>query len=204
MLNEVNAGFAVGLAGYVAFLPLGRSRTTGTTVGQLRSFEVVSLNKETRNIVVGAVHPRDLAHSAPLAAPTAPQQERSAGTSRVGRRSWLTRVGSSAAALSVWWGKASDLPANAGVAAVAALGEGVGLKGVEVRSLGGNGEEAGEEERTPSRRGHRGGKGRNRPPKIVAAAVAAPAPPAVAPAAAQKARRRRQSSKDAAEKGEGE
>jgi hypothetical protein len=53
ILNPVNAGFAVGLAGLVAFLPRFKAPHR-LRIGQLDWFEVVALNQDTRNVVVGS------------------------------------------------------------------------------------------------------------------------------------------------------
>lgn len=53
ILNPVNAGFSVGLAGLVAFLPRFKAPHR-LRIGQLDWFEVVALNQDTRNVVVGS------------------------------------------------------------------------------------------------------------------------------------------------------
>jgi hypothetical protein len=58
VLNPVNGGFAVGLAGLVAFLPAGRARqAVAAPAGSLQLFEVVALTDETRNVVLSAAPP---------------------------------------------------------------------------------------------------------------------------------------------------
>jgi hypothetical protein len=55
VLNAVNGGFAIGIAGMVCFLPAGRSRhRSASSVGALQAFEVIALTEATRNVVVGA------------------------------------------------------------------------------------------------------------------------------------------------------
>ncbi len=55
MLNAVNGGYAVGIAGMVGFLPSGRTRSkTVSSLGTLQQFEIIALTEATRNVVVGA------------------------------------------------------------------------------------------------------------------------------------------------------
>lgn len=54
VLNPVNGGFAVGVAGYVAFLPHTRVPRNGCQVGRLVPFRIVGMNEENKNIVVSA------------------------------------------------------------------------------------------------------------------------------------------------------
>mmetsp|Transcript_4204 Transcript_4204/g.26651 ORF Transcript_4204/g.26651 Transcript_4204/m.26651 type:complete len:485 (+) Transcript_4204:2173-3627(+) len=65
VLNAVNGGHAVGLAGYVAFLPSSRCRaSTSARLGVLQDFLVLSMNHATKNIVVSEPH----ASSSPIGA----------------------------------------------------------------------------------------------------------------------------------------
>jgi len=57
VLNAVNGGHAVGLAGYVAFLPSSRCRaSTSARLGVLQDFLVLSMNHSTKNVVVAEPH----------------------------------------------------------------------------------------------------------------------------------------------------
>ncbi|KAK3275557.1 hypothetical protein CYMTET_16320 [Cymbomonas tetramitiformis] len=53
VLNAVNGGFAVGVGGYVAFLPTSRVVSTlNIQVGKLQPFNILSIREETANIVL--------------------------------------------------------------------------------------------------------------------------------------------------------
>lgn len=52
ILNAVNSGFAVGIGGFVAFLPGSRVSGGQVQVGTLQDFKIMSLVEETRNVVV--------------------------------------------------------------------------------------------------------------------------------------------------------
>ena len=47
----MNAGFAVGVAGLVCFLPLARARANAR-VGELDSYDVIAIAEATRNVVL--------------------------------------------------------------------------------------------------------------------------------------------------------
>lgn len=52
VLNNVNTGYAVGLAGHVAFLPKTRANKAKLRAGKLLPFQILRFNDATRNIVV--------------------------------------------------------------------------------------------------------------------------------------------------------
>ena len=49
----MNAGYAVGVAGLVCFLPLMRARPN-TRLGTLETYEVLNISESTRNVVLTA------------------------------------------------------------------------------------------------------------------------------------------------------
>lgn len=52
VLNNVNGGYAVGLAGHVAFLPKTRANKSKLRAGKLLPFQILRFNDLTRNMVV--------------------------------------------------------------------------------------------------------------------------------------------------------
>lgn len=52
ILNSVNGGFAVALAGYIAFLPKSLCLNKKVFIGQWRQFAIISMNPKIANIVV--------------------------------------------------------------------------------------------------------------------------------------------------------
>eukprot|EP00241_Pyramimonas_parkeae_P010840 CAMPEP_0114235146 /NCGR_PEP_ID=MMETSP0058-20121206/6089_1 /TAXON_ID=36894 /ORGANISM="Pyramimonas parkeae, CCMP726" /LENGTH=249 /DNA_ID=CAMNT_0001346877 /DNA_START=60 /DNA_END=809 /DNA_ORIENTATION=- len=53
VLNNVNGGYAVGIAGHVAFLPKTRSNKSMLRPGKLLPFQILRFNDTSRNMVVG-------------------------------------------------------------------------------------------------------------------------------------------------------
>jgi len=52
ILNSVNGGYAVAIAGYIAFLPKSLCITKKVFIGQWRQFAIISMNPKIANIVV--------------------------------------------------------------------------------------------------------------------------------------------------------
>jgi len=52
ILNTVNGGFSVGVAGYIAFLPKSRLYNRSYQVGRLIPFQILNINLQTKNIVL--------------------------------------------------------------------------------------------------------------------------------------------------------
>lgn len=52
ILNSVNGGFAVAIAGYIAFLPKSLCLNRRSFIGQWRQFSILSMNPKIANIVV--------------------------------------------------------------------------------------------------------------------------------------------------------
>jgi ribosomal protein S1 len=52
ILNPVNGGFAVAIAGYIAFLPRSLRINKKVFVGQWRQFSIISMNSKIANIVI--------------------------------------------------------------------------------------------------------------------------------------------------------
>lgn len=59
ILNAVNAGYAVGIGGLVAFLPSSRVYRE-MRVGELLDFKILSTIEDTRNVVLTAVDRADI------------------------------------------------------------------------------------------------------------------------------------------------
>lgn len=57
ILNLVNGGYAVALAGYIAFLPKSLCMTKKVFIGQWRQFAIISMNPKIANIVVKEIRP---------------------------------------------------------------------------------------------------------------------------------------------------
>nr|YP_001315095.1 ribosomal protein S1 [Chlorokybus atmophyticus]ABO15134.1 ribosomal protein S1 [Chlorokybus atmophyticus] len=57
ILNAVNGGYSVGLAGRVAFMPKSKLYTKRCKIGQLQAFEILNINLVNQNIVVSQVKP---------------------------------------------------------------------------------------------------------------------------------------------------
>ncbi len=58
VLNSINGGYAVGIAGYVGFLPGVRIPSSGLTIGKLHPFRIAIMNFGNKNIVLQAAQPR--------------------------------------------------------------------------------------------------------------------------------------------------
>jgi hypothetical protein len=52
ILNTVNGGFSVGIAGYIAFLPKSRLYNKTYQIGRLIPFQILNINLQTKNIVL--------------------------------------------------------------------------------------------------------------------------------------------------------
>ena len=161
MLNAVNAGFAVGLGGFIGFLPSGRARNKASTVGILTDFEVIAVNEESRNVVLGAAPPwkradaegrasrrpsaqqralaaaasaasRPLRGAAAAAAAAPPVRAEADVISKVGSRTWVTSSATLAAARGDT--KAPQLPRRHAARMERARGERSSVAGFDVDS----------------------------------------------------------------------
>jgi len=53
ILNQVNGGFSVGIAGFVGFLPRNqRGDISSNTIGDLKIFQILKVNRQATNIII--------------------------------------------------------------------------------------------------------------------------------------------------------
>jgi hypothetical protein len=70
ILNSVNGGFAVAIAGYIAFLPKSLCLNKKVYLGQWRQFSIINMNPKIANIIVKEIRSFDLLARNKLVVPT--------------------------------------------------------------------------------------------------------------------------------------